>query len=167
MSSPLHGVRSRRAPARAAAATCRCTSRWLLRHESCALIDTQLGGTSLDHQIQASECRIHFVLLILSASFCQGGRLDLHISSSQYFPPCSSSYFCHIFRCFPLKSCGPVSKPGCHHRLTGDHLLIAKETARQLGMGTNIQDAAGLPSLEGGGKVRACARARAPPLGGV
>ncbi|MEW5303187.1 MAG: hypothetical protein WDW36_005903 [Sanguina aurantia] len=37
--------------------------------------------------------------------------------------------------------------------LTGDHLLIAKETARQLGMGTNIQDAAGLPSLEGGGKV--------------
>lgn len=39
-------------------------------------------------------------------------------------------------------------------RLTGDHLLIAKETARQLGMGTNIQDAAGLPSLEEGGKVR-------------
>ncbi|KAM3568012.1 hypothetical protein VYU27_009855, partial [Nannochloropsis oceanica] len=32
--------------------------------------------------------------------------------------------------------------------ITGDHLLIAKETARQLGMGTNIENAAQLPKLD-------------------
>lgn len=33
--------------------------------------------------------------------------------------------------------------------ITGDHLLIAKETARQLNMGSNIQPATGLPTLVG------------------
>ena len=37
--------------------------------------------------------------------------------------------------------------------ITGDHLLIAKETARVLGMGTQIDDAQGLPMLEEGGKI--------------
>ena len=32
--------------------------------------------------------------------------------------------------------------------ITGDHLLIAKETARQLEMGSNITDAAVLPMLD-------------------
>jgi len=32
--------------------------------------------------------------------------------------------------------------------ITGDHLLIAKETARQLGMGTHIENAAKLPKLD-------------------
>ncbi len=32
--------------------------------------------------------------------------------------------------------------------ITGDHVLIAKETARQLGMGTNIQGANKLPSFD-------------------
>lgn len=32
--------------------------------------------------------------------------------------------------------------------ITGDHLLIAKETARRLDMGTNIQSASGLPLLD-------------------
>jgi H+-transporting ATPase len=32
--------------------------------------------------------------------------------------------------------------------ITGDHLLIAKETARQLEMGTHITDAAVLPMLD-------------------
>lgn len=32
--------------------------------------------------------------------------------------------------------------------ITGDHLLIAKETARQLDMGDNICDAHGLPLLD-------------------
>lgn len=35
--------------------------------------------------------------------------------------------------------------------ITGDHAIIAKETARQLGLGTNIPDANGLPTL---GEVR-------------
>ncbi len=34
--------------------------------------------------------------------------------------------------------------------ITGDHVLIAKETCRMLGMGTNIKDARGLPSLDNG-----------------
>ncbi|TFJ85011.1 hypothetical protein NSK_003435 [Nannochloropsis salina CCMP1776] len=36
--------------------------------------------------------------------------------------------------------------------ITGDHLLIAKETARQLSMGTTIENAALLPKLEEDGK---------------
>ncbi len=36
--------------------------------------------------------------------------------------------------------------------ITGDHVAIAKETARQLGIGTNILNAAGLPSLDANGK---------------
>jgi len=36
----------------------------------------------------------------------------------------------------------------CVKMITGDHLLIAKETARQLYMGTNIFSAAGLPVLD-------------------
>lgn len=32
--------------------------------------------------------------------------------------------------------------------ITGDHLLIAKETARRLDMGTNIQGSSGLPLLD-------------------
>jgi len=35
--------------------------------------------------------------------------------------------------------------------ITGDHLVIARETARVLGMGTNIFPSAGLPMLEEGG----------------
>lgn len=35
--------------------------------------------------------------------------------------------------------------------ITGDHRLIAKETARVLGMGTEIHDSAGLPNLEASG----------------
>jgi hypothetical protein len=35
----------------------------------------------------------------------------------------------------------------------GDHGVIAKETARQLGLGTNIPDAAGLPTLGADGKI--------------
>jgi len=37
--------------------------------------------------------------------------------------------------------------------ITGDHTAIAKETCRQLGLGTNILNADGLPSLEEGGKA--------------
>ena len=37
--------------------------------------------------------------------------------------------------------------------ITGDHLLIARETARALEMGDNIQDASRLPSLGPGGAV--------------
>jgi len=36
--------------------------------------------------------------------------------------------------------------------ITGDHLLIAKETARVLGLGTNIKDAKGLPCMGPDGK---------------
>ncbi|CAM9982648.1 unnamed protein product [Phaeothamnion confervicola] len=37
--------------------------------------------------------------------------------------------------------------------ITGDHQVIAKETARQLGMGDNIMSSDGLPSLDADGKV--------------
>lgn len=37
--------------------------------------------------------------------------------------------------------------------ITGDHVKIAKETARQLGLGTNILNADGLPTLDKDGKV--------------
>lgn len=37
--------------------------------------------------------------------------------------------------------------------ITGDHVLIAKETARMLGMSTNIKDAKGLPSMDADGKI--------------
>lgn len=37
--------------------------------------------------------------------------------------------------------------------ITGDHGVIAKETARQLGLGTNIPDAAGLPTLAADGSI--------------
>ncbi|KAG1661530.1 hypothetical protein FOA52_000040 [Chlamydomonas sp. UWO 241] len=37
--------------------------------------------------------------------------------------------------------------------ITGDHVLIAKETSRVLGLGTNIADAKGLPSMTAEGKV--------------
>jgi H+-transporting ATPase len=37
--------------------------------------------------------------------------------------------------------------------ITGDHVLIAKETARQLGMGTNILDPIGLPHLGENNKI--------------
>ncbi|EFJ47104.1 hypothetical protein VOLCADRAFT_105176 [Volvox carteri f. nagariensis] len=37
--------------------------------------------------------------------------------------------------------------------ITGDNLLIAKETARVLGMGTNIQDPKSLPSMDAEGKA--------------
>ena len=37
--------------------------------------------------------------------------------------------------------------------ITGDHVAIAKECARQLGIGTNILDAQGLPSLDADGKA--------------
>ncbi|KAK9815431.1 hypothetical protein WJX72_003597 [[Myrmecia] bisecta] len=37
--------------------------------------------------------------------------------------------------------------------ITGDHQVIAKETARVLGMGTNIAKAAGLPMLTADGKI--------------
>jgi H+-transporting ATPase len=37
--------------------------------------------------------------------------------------------------------------------ITGDHKLIAKETARVLGLGTEIGDATGLPMLLEGGKI--------------
>jgi hypothetical protein len=35
----------------------------------------------------------------------------------------------------------------------GDHQVIAKETARQLGLGTNIPDAANLPTMDADGKI--------------
>lgn len=37
--------------------------------------------------------------------------------------------------------------------ITGDHCVIAKETARQLGLGTNIRPASGLPSMAADGKI--------------
>ncbi|WIA12441.1 hypothetical protein OEZ85_012477 [Tetradesmus obliquus] len=37
--------------------------------------------------------------------------------------------------------------------ITGDHAVIAKETARALGLGANIQEAGGLPSMEADGKI--------------
>eukprot|EP00201_Polytomella_parva_P007728 CAMPEP_0175064506 /NCGR_PEP_ID=MMETSP0052_2-20121109/15374_1 /TAXON_ID=51329 ORGANISM="Polytomella parva, Strain SAG 63-3" /NCGR_SAMPLE_ID=MMETSP0052_2 /ASSEMBLY_ACC=CAM_ASM_000194 /LENGTH=1224 /DNA_ID=CAMNT_0016330871 /DNA_START=383 /DNA_END=4057 /DNA_ORIENTATION=+ len=37
--------------------------------------------------------------------------------------------------------------------ITGDHLLIAKETSRTLGLGTNIQDPSHLPSMGEDGKI--------------
>lgn len=39
--------------------------------------------------------------------------------------------------------------------ITGDHLLIARETARVLGMGTNISDPSQLPNLDENGKAPA------------
>jgi hypothetical protein len=36
---------------------------------------------------------------------------------------------------------------------TGDHQVIAKETSRQLGLGTNIPDAANLPTMDADGKI--------------
>jgi len=36
---------------------------------------------------------------------------------------------------------------------TGDHQVIAKETARQLSLGTNIPDAANLPTMDADGKI--------------
>jgi hypothetical protein len=36
---------------------------------------------------------------------------------------------------------------------TGDHTVIAKETARALGLGANIQEAGGLPSMDADGKI--------------
>ena len=38
--------------------------------------------------------------------------------------------------------------------ITGDQVLIAKEMSRILGLGMNISDATGLPSLDEDGKVR-------------
>jgi len=35
----------------------------------------------------------------------------------------------------------------------GDHGVIAKECARMLGLGTNIPDAAGLPTMDADGKI--------------
>jgi H+-transporting ATPase len=40
-----------------------------------------------------------------------------------------------------------------HAVSAGDHAVIAKETARALGLGANIQEAAGLPSMEADGKI--------------
>ena len=40
-------------------------------------------------------------------------------------------------------------------QVTGDNLLIARETARVLGMGTNIQKTEGLPEMGPDGEVRA------------
>ena len=37
--------------------------------------------------------------------------------------------------------------------ITGDHQVIAKETSRQLGLGTNIPDAANLPTMDADGKI--------------
>ncbi|KIY97910.1 H+-transporting ATPase [Monoraphidium neglectum] len=37
--------------------------------------------------------------------------------------------------------------------ITGDHQIIAKETSRQLGLGTNIPDAANLPTMDADGKI--------------
>ena len=37
--------------------------------------------------------------------------------------------------------------------ITGDHLIIAKETARRVGIGENILGSSGLPTLEAGSKV--------------
>jgi len=37
--------------------------------------------------------------------------------------------------------------------ITGDHGVIAKECARMLGLGTNIPDAAGLPTMDADGKI--------------
>ena len=37
--------------------------------------------------------------------------------------------------------------------ITGDHTVIAKETARQLGMGTNIKGSENLPSMQADGKI--------------
>lgn len=37
--------------------------------------------------------------------------------------------------------------------ITGDHLVIAKETARRVGLGDNILGSFGLPTLEEGSKV--------------
>ena len=44
--------------------------------------------------------------------------------------------------------------------ITGDHLLIAKETARMLNMGSNIQPATGLPTLVGPKKEKPANLAR-------
>jgi hypothetical protein len=46
---------------------------------------------------------------------------------------------------------GSPGAGGC--ACAGDHGVIAKETARMLGLGTNIQDASGLPTMEADGKI--------------
>ncbi len=47
-----------------------------------------------------------------------------------------------------------VCLPPClPQMITGDHLLIAKETSRMLGLGTNIQDPTGLPTMDADGKA--------------
>ncbi len=38
--------------------------------------------------------------------------------------------------------------------ITGDQVIIAKEMSRMLGLGDNIKDAGGLPTMEAGEKVR-------------
>jgi len=48
--------------------------------------------------------------------------------------------------------------------ITGDHTAIAKETARVLGIGTNILNAHGLPSLEADGKAPADLHKYAPMI---
>lgn len=59
--------------------------------------------------------------------------------------------FCCYNSAVPNKcSAHMCAVPSC---TAGDHAVIAKETAQSLGLGANIQDAAGLPSLDADGKV--------------
>ena len=54
---------------------------------------------------------------------------------------------------FLLLRCAWLAAVGVCAAVTGDHLVIAKETARVLGMGSRIYPAAGLPVLGDGGKI--------------
>jgi hypothetical protein len=47
----------------------------------------------------------------------------------------------------------PTPSPASLPPPPGDHQVIAKETARQLGLGTNIPDAANLPTMDADGKI--------------
>jgi hypothetical protein len=57
----------------------------------------------------------------------------------------------HLQALFP-PSASPRPALRCHHS-PGDHQIIAKETSRQLGLGTNIPDAANLPTMDADGKI--------------
>jgi hypothetical protein len=58
-------------------------------------------------------------------------------------------------RCFLHAGAGADSStsPPPRPHPPGDHTVIAKETARQLGLGTEIANAKGLPMMEADGKV--------------
>ena len=79
----------------------------------------------------------------------EGKQATTASGSSNTTHTCARALFSRLF-----PACPPTPLPLLLARMcTGDHGVIAKETARTLGLGTNIQDANGLPTLDADGKV--------------